>query len=115
MNNNDVSKKVAQTASCLAPKIFESSLAIVRTALLSKAKHNTSAVSLQHSGELTYESLVKRFGWMHGDFMVECMTDVERTVSESRQLKGKLAPPNKVVTIAVFCWVCSILKVCCLD
>ena len=113
LGNNDVSRKVAQEASCLKPKVFETTLSVVRAALFADAEKSAqTASSRKASNELSYRALVKRFRWQNGDFLVDCMEDVERALAESRELKGRLCPPNKAVTLVVFCWTCVVVKVC---
>ncbi|KAH8104531.1 hypothetical protein BXZ70DRAFT_1075516 [Cristinia sonorae] len=107
LNNNDVAKKVAQTASCLAPKIFESTLATVKAALLAKPKDTARP---KRGMIATYEDLISRFISRRTEFMIECMEDTEKTLVESKELKGKVAPPSNVATVVVFCWVGKLLN-----
>lgn len=85
---------------------------MIRSAIFPKTKQDARGPFQSKSGEkVSYADLVKRFNWTKVDFMVECMEDVEKTLAESRELKGRLVPPNQTVTIVVFCWVCMILGV----
>lgn len=108
-----MTKKVAQTASCLAPKIFTSTLSVVRSALFTEPKKDQkTATATRSSKKVTYEDIVNGFGWTNSDFVVECMEDAEETLRNSGELKGKYATAgNKIVTVVVLCWVSAILEV----
>lgn len=45
------------------------------------------------------------------DFMIECMQDVEAALTLSGDLRGRLRPPNDIVTVSVYAWTCKILGV----
>lgn len=98
---NDVSEKVAQAASCLAPKIFANAMNIVRAALAPPIPKPT----------ITYESLVTQRKFARGTFMTENMLAVERTLAASGVLRGRMEPPCDLVTLVVFCWTCKLLRV----
>ena len=104
-------RKVAQIASCLAPKIFDSTLATVRAALLDQPKEARSTTR-SRIGKPSYEQLVDKCRFARSEVLVAWMKDVEKTVVESKELKGKLAPPCNAATFAIFCWVCNVIKVC---
>ncbi|TCD70518.1 hypothetical protein EIP91_002863 [Steccherinum ochraceum] len=110
LGNDDVKKGVAQNASCLAPKVFDTTLSTVRAALFPNQKRGPlKASGSQAKNKATYVELVKRFGWSRPEFVIECLEETEEVLSESKELKGKLAPPNTAVTIVVLCWVTQIL------
>ncbi|THH30660.1 hypothetical protein EUX98_g3531 [Antrodiella citrinella] len=112
LKNGDVTKSNAQVASCLASKVFNAALAKVQDALDTESKRDTKATSrARGSGKLSYENFVERFGWTNPDFIVGCMKDVEQTLADSKDLKGRLAPPNTIVTVAVIKWVCEVLVI----
>lgn len=103
----DVTQKMAQNASCVTPKDFNVCLSVVRAALATADPRPQT-----RNRSSTYEGLVVRFKYTRGDFMVSCMRDAEKALIEGGQLRGRLRPPNEIITIAIFCWVCELLKVC---
>ncbi|KAL4250622.1 hypothetical protein ABKN59_005370 [Abortiporus biennis] len=109
LQNNDVSKAVARTSSCLDPKVFNNGLAVVRTALAASDSKSKETVEHSPAEEINYEYLVQMFKLKQVDFMASCMRDVENTIAQSRELGKKYAIPSDVVMIAVFCWMAKVL------
>ncbi|KAI0801945.1 hypothetical protein BC629DRAFT_1438515 [Irpex lacteus] len=97
---NDVTEKIAQAASCLNPKEFKAALTTVHKALASAERE-------KNQSQVTYQSLVMRNA--NKDFMIECMQDVEAALTLSGDLRGRLRPPNDIVTVSVYAWTCKIL------
>ena len=106
LRNGDVQEKMAQVASCLAPKEFKTCLSTVRAALASVAPAPQA-----RARSLTYEGLIIRYKHSRGDFMVSCMREAEKILIENGQLRGRFKPPNNVITIATYSWICAVLKV----
>ena len=94
--------KLAQAASCLNQKEFTAALTTARKALASAEREKDQF-------KVTYQSLVARNG--NKEFMVQCMQDVEAALTLSADLRGRLRPPNDIVTVSVFAWTCRILGV----
>ncbi|KZT12080.1 uncharacterized protein LAESUDRAFT_808977 [Laetiporus sulphureus 93-53] len=103
LGNADVSEKVAQTASCLAPKDFKAALNAVRAALASQTSNNVE----ESSAPLTYEDLIVEKGLGRKAFMAGCMRDVEKALVASRMLPKELQLPCDVTRIVVFGWTCE--------
>ncbi|KAH9950654.1 hypothetical protein B0H21DRAFT_785059, partial [Amylocystis lapponica] len=103
LGNGDVSEKMAHAASCLAPKVFKTTLNVVRAALAASASHQRAATV-----EVTYETLMQRAKFTKRvDFMLSCVRSVEWALVASRELPDEFQPPCDAVTIAVFCWTCT--------
>ncbi|CCM03188.1 uncharacterized protein FIBRA_05310 [Fibroporia radiculosa] len=107
LNNGDVSEKVAQTASCLAPKFFKSTVKIVQQALATALAQTPGP-----SGPLVYETLIRDNKLGRKAFVLGCAKDVESTLLASRMLPQEFHPPCDVLRVAVFCWTCNnLLKI----
>lgn len=85
-------------------KVFKETLQTIRLVLASQEAKRGRA-------KATYAALVDRYSFTRADFMVACMQKAERTLAKNGGLPRELAPPSDVVTVAVFMWVCQVLKV----
>ncbi|CAL1713274.1 unnamed protein product [Somion occarium] len=106
LGNGDVTEKQAQSSACLDPKVFHKTLNSVRT-VLGADKNNAG----RRSRQLFYDRLVQEFNFRREEFMISCMEDAEKALIQNRELRGRLAPPNDVVTLAVFLWTCNVLRI----
>jgi hypothetical protein len=121
LGDDDVFEKVAQVASCLAPRIFASALATVRQAL---AQASTSAPedhadARQPAGRrlsraaraVTFEGLVKDHKILLADKVVGWLEDVERTLDSSAEFRANYEAESVPAKCAIFYWVCQALEV----
>ncbi|KAI0947185.1 hypothetical protein AcV7_009676 [Taiwanofungus camphoratus] len=102
LGDSDVSEQVAQGASCLAPKIFKTTLSVVRSALTASASRTRRSASA-----LKYETLIQKNKIGRKAFVESCMRDVEKALVASRELPDELRPPCDIVTLCVFGWTCT--------
>jgi hypothetical protein len=115
LNNDDVSQKVAQEASCLAPKLFKSTLASVRS-LVNESFQGEAAVQYSATpSSMTYASLMKHHA-IAGPLdlrqkFLDWMEEVESTVLEGDLVKRRYEQQQTLVRCAVFAWTCARLKV----
>ncbi|PCH40114.1 hypothetical protein WOLCODRAFT_162106 [Wolfiporia cocos MD-104 SS10] len=107
LGNNDVSEKIAQTASCLMPKVFRQLTGVVRSALAEK----NSAVD-DDFDPLTFDELISHLRLGRRDFVLGCLSDIQRAVLASRALPPELSPPTDAFVMSVFTWTCAnVLKI----
>lgn len=96
---------MAQQASCLAPKVFRTTLNTVRSAL-GGFLHKP----LKNSRDITFESLARNHGL--SDEAIPWMEEVDKTVRRSGQLEAKgFDPDGAGVRCLVFYWTCIALHV----
>lgn len=95
---------MAQTSTCLQPRIFKRTLAIVR-GVLDDARSETKQ-------KLSYKRLLNDFRMPDEDFMLTSMQEVEKGLKASKELRGELASAHDGITLAVFLWTCRTLGVC---
>ncbi|TDL22198.1 hypothetical protein BD410DRAFT_839998 [Rickenella mellea] len=104
LNNNDVSEKMAQMASCLSPKAFNMTLDTVRSAI---------AVVLQKSAssprKATFTSLLRAHGLSND--ITSWMDEVEESLKQSGELdeEGYILDSD-VVRYMIFYWTCRALR-----
>ncbi|KAI0080653.1 hypothetical protein K474DRAFT_1672428 [Panus rudis PR-1116 ss-1] len=106
LGNGDVNEKLAQTTSCLHPKVFANALKTVRSSLNAGSNQRS-----KQTDRLTYETLIRRMKIGRAALMQAWMQKAEKILINSRVLDEDLVPPNKTVTLAVFCWVCRVVKI----
>ena len=106
----DITQDVAQKASCLAPKTFTSTLKTVKTVLLAsreagKADNNPTA----------YATLISKHKIGQPLRVEKWMKEVQAALVALPRFQHDLAPrlaeSGVEVRIAVFYWVCRVLKV----
>lgn len=104
LGNNDFSEEAARKASCLQPKIFKETLQTIQLVIASYEQEK------REKQRATYDALVARHKFTYGEFMVACMQKAERALLQSGRLGRSLTLPNDMITIAVFVWICRVLK-----
>ena len=97
----EVSAKVAQAASCLAPKVWQATLKTVRTALDAVC----APPEEEEVGNIDYEDLIKENHLGRIPFVAACMRDVEQSLLKAGQLPEEFLPLGIVVKVVVFVWV----------
>ncbi|TFY67864.1 hypothetical protein EVJ58_g1359 [Rhodofomes roseus] len=106
--HGDVAERVAQGASCLKPKVWRSTLKTVQAALEAVAAQKQE----EEEAPLDYEDLIARRRLKESAFVAVCMHDVERALLKTGRLLEEFHPPNDVLKVSVFVWVCvSLLKI----
>ena len=101
--------KVAQAASCLAPKVWQATLKTVRAALEAVC----APPEEEEVGSLDYEDLIKENRIGRGEFVAACMRDVEKSLLKAGQLPEEFLPIGVVVKVVIFAWVSeNLMKVC---
>lgn len=107
LGNGDVSEKIAQTASCLKPILFKTTLKTVRSVLAT-----ADAQTEEDTEPLTYEYLISENKLGRKLFVEGCMKDVEKSLVATDMLPLEFHPPADILTVTVFCWTCTnLLKV----
>ncbi|KAH9936350.1 uncharacterized protein B0H18DRAFT_973503 [Fomitopsis serialis] len=100
-SNGDVPEKVAQTASCLAPKVWRATVKTVRAALDAVAAREQE----QGDAPLEYQDLISQNKLRRPAFVAACMNDVEKSLLKTGQLPEELHPPSESLKVSVFVWV----------
>ncbi|KZT73743.1 hypothetical protein DAEQUDRAFT_807950, partial [Daedalea quercina L-15889] len=100
--NGDVAEKVAQTASCLAPKVWRTALKTVRGALQAAAAKQQE----DEARPLVYEDLIAQNRLGRAAFVATNMNDIEKALLKTGLLPQEFHPPNDVLKVSIFVWVC---------
>lgn len=104
----EVSAKIAQTASCLAPKVWQATLKTVRNAL--EAVHQPPEE--EEAGSLDYEDLIKEYRIGRSDFVAASMKDVENSLLKAESIPEDIPRPRVAMKVSIFTWVCAnVIKV----
>lgn len=99
LNNTDVTKKSAQSASCLKPKDFKKVYNTIRTVL----EENEKALNT------SYETLHAHYkSGVQFDFLRSFLIEVENEMIP----RGSFGADNVLMKYAVYFWVLNCVKVC---
>ena len=110
MGSTEITEKVAQTASCLKPKVFKTTLNAVRAALAAAAA--AAAAHKKTSRTVTYLNLVDEYKIGRKATVTQWMADAERALMANREVRRRNGSAYDAITLAVFCWTCGHMKVC---
>ena len=108
LNNGDISRKVAQAASCLNEKLFSRTLNLVRKAI----DENKGSSSKKSVVAATYPALTRSHGISMLQQMVAWMEETERAAVLTDNIPKNHGVDGPLVKCAIFYWVCKQLKVC---
>ena len=110
----DVTHEVAQKASCLAPKTFVSTLRTVKTALLASSPSKKSGGG-DEVDPITYVTLIRENKIGQSLQVKKWMKQAEAALLAlprfQRDFASRLTESSAEVRIAVFYWICRVLKV----
>jgi hypothetical protein len=105
LGNTDVTEKIAQQASCIAPKAFNTTLVTVRNAI-------AEYLSEKHSDDVTPTSLVRSYGL--DDKVIYWVEQVEKALKQSgraAELQAELDVDAATMYVVMFYWACTVLHV----
>ncbi|GJE99304.1 hypothetical protein PsYK624_155580 [Phanerochaete sordida] len=104
LGNNDFSEEAARKASCLQSKVFKETLQTIELVLAAYEQEK------REKQKVSYDALVAQHKFNREDFMVSCMRRAELVLVQSGKLGRNLKLPNDMITVAVFVWMCRLLK-----
>jgi hypothetical protein len=113
--NDDVTETMAQSASCITPKIFKTTLSIVRAALAQASTFNLAPDTPRRlrSGRntVTYDVLLANHKVLLADVVSGWLDDAERLLDATAEFRADHDVNTPLVKCTVFFWVCQILGV----
>ncbi|KAH9922848.1 uncharacterized protein BXZ73DRAFT_91561 [Epithele typhae] len=105
IGDTDLSEKVAQNASCLKPRVWKTTLAIVRSAL--EAAAAAEAASKKAARTVTYQALAVQHRLGRKDVVVKWMQEAERALMSNTEVRRRHGSAYDAITLAVFSWTCE--------
>ena len=105
----DITEKIAQNASCLKPKVFKTTLNIVRSALAAAAA--AAASRKKTSRTVTYRQLLEDYRVGRKGMVAQWMEDAERAVMANQEIRRLYGRAYDAITLSVFCWTLGHMKV----
>ncbi|KAH9850113.1 hypothetical protein C2E23DRAFT_325016 [Lenzites betulinus] len=107
LGDADVTEKIAQTASCLKPKVFKTTLNTVKGALAAASRSATSSPS-KAARSVSYNTLLTENRIGRKLLVQRWMQDAEDALLSNRETRRKFSN-HDAVTVAVFCWTCQLM------
>ncbi|KAI0755054.1 hypothetical protein C8Q80DRAFT_1266561 [Daedaleopsis nitida] len=99
--DGDITEKTAQVASCLKPRLFKTTLHIVRSAL---AAAQASTAQYKTPRNVTYKDLVDAEKIGRKGMVIEWMQSAEQTLMKNSEMRRRFSRAYDAITVAVFCW-----------
>jgi hypothetical protein len=113
-----VSEKTAQTASCLAPKVFKNTLAIAKnvvsqsTSSLNSDEETPRRRRSSRHNDVTYSYLLETHKVLLASTVSGWLEATERVLDSTSEFRASYEADSSLVKCTVFHWVCQILGVC---
>ncbi|RPD62320.1 hypothetical protein L226DRAFT_611087 [Lentinus tigrinus ALCF2SS1-7] len=102
----NISEKMAQTASCLKPSLFKTTLKTVRSAL---AAAEAATSPRKAARNVSYQDLVVGYKLGKKALVIDWMKQAEITLMQNPEMRRRLAKAYDAITVAVFCWTLRIM------